>query len=121
MGGAAGFVLECGLHDLGDPRPVVVRFSTTARSRVPNLADALFGDTMAPEQNRASLDLQDARNAQRRFALAGQQGNPTPKSHLLRSGTSDGPLFESQKFGGIQSQTWRFVGHAPTLRRQTSV
>ena len=72
MGRSLGFVLEGRFDQARNPRLSIRRFPSTARYDIPHRTDALLGNSVAPQPDGGSLNIEPASNLGDGFSAAGQ-------------------------------------------------
>ena len=81
-------------HNRGDLTDRVGRFSTSARSYIPQPVQPRFDETLSPENHRIAVYRKPSGDRGIGFGFRNTKYNPTPKGHLLRSAVRGNPLLK---------------------------
>ena len=109
------FGLEGRLHNPRNARLPVTWLASPSGCDLPDGANALLSDALAPERDRAALDLQVRGDFAVRFSMAGPQSNLCPEDNLLRRRASTDPLFQAFGLRWAERERGRFAWHSASV------
>jgi hypothetical protein len=86
------FGLQGRFHDRSDLIDFIERFSSAARSDIPQTIQPALDETFPPENNRVPVYRKPPGNGGIDLAFGGAENNSTAQSHLLRCAVGCDPL-----------------------------